>query len=93
MLYPVASKVTITSGSYQGVALEGKIGRVRGFTDLAKADIIHVVDLDAEHCFKVPNGTGNPPSPLNGAPIWGLSGPEPREFPITYVEIPASCLS
>lgn len=85
-------RVTIGSGSYHGVDLTGKTGVVRGHADLAKDDVMTVVDLDEKHHFKVPNGTANPPNPLTGQPIHGQH-PEPREWPIIHVEVPTSCLS
>lgn len=91
--FPPGDHVTINGGSYHGVPLAGKTGVVRGHADMAQDDVMTVVDLHKDHHFKVPNGTANPPHHLTGQPIHGHSGPEPREFPITHVEVPTSCLS
>jgi hypothetical protein len=83
-MFPIGHAVTVTEGEHTG-----KTGKVRAYTDLAKADIIHVITLDEP--MMVPNGT---PNPINqhGQPIHGPGGPEPREFKVEWIEAPGSCL-
>lgn len=89
--YPPGEKVTVKSGTYQGKDLAGMTGVVRGHNDMAQDDVVHVVDLHEDHHFTVPNGTPNPPGQYGGN-VHGPEGPQPREWPITYVEVPLSCL-
>lgn len=98
-LFPEGKKVTITGKSPIPVAGSnddhtGKTGRVRGYTDLAKDDVIHIVDLGHyEEGEWIPD------------PILMPDTSQPQFDPMTgeknlaavhkihWVEVPASCLS
>ena len=87
-LFPVGKKVTVTAKSPVPVAGNGddhtgKIGKVRGYTDLAKEDIIHVIDLDEPLFVHGPNDPKF--DPATGTPIRGNQ--------VNWIEVPASCLS
>jgi hypothetical protein len=99
-IFSVGSKVTVTAKSPVPVAGHGgdhtgKTGKVRGYTDLSpkSGDIIHIIDLDEP--FMVPNETPNPqaygPQGMLPHKIHGVDRLPDQE--VTWIEVPASCLS
>ena len=87
-LFPIGKKVTVTAKSSAPVAGSGddhtgKTGKVRAYTDLAKDDIIHVVDLDEPFFVYGPNDPKF--DPLTGAKVQGNK--------VAWIEVPGSCLS
>jgi hypothetical protein len=86
-LFSVGKKVTVTAKTTVPVAGSsddhtGKTGTVRGYTDLAKDDIIHIVDLDAPFFVYGPNDPQF--DPMTGAKVQGNK--------VDWIEVPASCL-
>jgi len=88
MLFPVGKKVKITAKSPFPVAGSGddhtgKTGKVRGYADLAKEDVIHIIDLDEPMFVYLP---GQPQfDPQTGEKMQGHQ--------VAWIEVPASCLS
>jgi len=87
-LFPVGKKVKIIARSPVKVAGSGddhtgKTGKVRGYTDLAKDDIIHVIDLDEPFFVHGPNDPKFDP----------MSGVATQGNRVDWIEVPASCLS
>jgi len=87
-LFPIGKKVTVTAKSSVPVAGSGddhtgKTGRVRAYTDLAKDDIIHIVDLDEPFFVYGPNDPKF--DQLTGKPVQGNK--------VDWIEVPGSCLS
>jgi hypothetical protein len=88
MLFPVGKKVKVTARSQVPVAGSGddhtgKTGKVRGYTDLANEDVIHIVDLDEPLFVHLPNQPQF--DPMTGASL--------RGHQVDWIEVPASCLS
>lgn len=86
-LFPIGSKVTVTAKSPVPVSGSGddhtgKTGKVRAYTDLAKTDIIHVVDLDEPVFVHLPNEPKFDPA----------TGELLRGHQIDWIEVPGSCL-
>jgi hypothetical protein len=86
-LFPEGKKVTITAKSPVPVAGSGDdhtglTGRVRGYTDLAKEDVIHIIDLDEPLFVHGPNDPKF--DPHTGEPTKGHQ--------VDWIEVPASCL-
>ena len=97
-LFPIGKKVKVTAKSSVPVAGSGddhtgKTGTVRSYADLAKEDVIHIVDLDEP--LVVPDGTPNPPAyGPNGPTGQRIHGDAPRpDMKVDWIEVPASCLS
>ena len=86
-LFPIGKSVKVTAKSMVPVAgsadATGKTGKVRGYTDLAKEDIIHVVALDDPMFVYLPNEPQFDPK----------SGDKLQGHQVDWVEVPASCLS
>jgi hypothetical protein len=87
-LFPVGKKVKIIAKSPVPVAGSGedhtgKTGKVRSYTDLAKDDVIHVVDLDEPFFVYGPNDPKF--DSISGAPVLGNQ--------VDWIEVPGSCLS
>lgn len=77
-MYKVGSKVTVASGPNQG-----KSGKVRGYTDLAQDDIVHVIDLDEPMFVHHPNDPKFDP----------ITGQQTKGHQVDWIEAPASTLS
>jgi hypothetical protein len=85
-LFPIGKQVTVTAKSPVPVAGSadaiGKTGKVRGYADLAKDDVIHIVDLDEPIFVYLP---GMPQfDPQTGEKLQGHK--------VEWVEAPGSCL-
>jgi hypothetical protein len=88
-LFPVGKKVTVAAKSPVPVAGSdddhtGKTGRVRGYTDLAKEDVIHVIDLDEPFFVHDANQPQFDPKT-------GEKNPAAMSK-VDWIEVPASCL-
>jgi len=86
-LFPIGRQVKVVAKSTVPVAGSdddhtGKTGRVRGYTDLAKDDIIHVVDLDEPMFVYLPNEPQFDPK----------TGEKLQGHKVAWIEVPASCL-
>lgn len=86
-LFSIGSKVTVTKKSPVPVAGSGddhtgKTGKVRAYTDLAKDDVIHIVDLDEPMFVYLPNEPLFDPK----------TGEKTKGHQVDWVEVPASCL-
>lgn len=87
-LFAVGKKVKIIAKSPVPVAGSnddhtGKTGTVRSYTDLAREDVIHVIDLDEPVFVYLPNQPQFDP----------ISGDKVPGHRVDWVEVPASCLS
>jgi hypothetical protein len=85
-IFPVGKSVTVTAKSSVPVAgsadATGKTGKVRGYTDMAKDDIIHVIDLDEPIFVYLPGMAQFDPH----------TGEKLQGHKVEWVEVPASCL-
>jgi hypothetical protein len=86
-LFTVGKKVTVTAKTPVPVAGSsddhtGKTGVVRGYTDLAEEDVIHIVDLDEP--FFVHGTNESQFDPRTGEKLPGHQ--------VDWIEVPASCL-
>jgi hypothetical protein len=87
-LFPIGKKVKVIAKSPVPVAGSGddhtgKTGKVRAYADLAKEDVIHVVDLDEPMFVHLPNQPQFDP----------MTGEKTQGHQIDWIEAPASCLS
>ncbi len=87
-LFPVGKKVKVVAQSLVPVAGSsadhtGKTGKVRAYTDLAREDVIHVIDLDEPMFVHLPDQPQF--DPMTGAKLQGHQ--------VDWIEVPASCLS
>ena len=88
-MFPIGKKVKVIAKSSVPVSGSGddhtgKTGKVRAYTDLAREDVIHVVDLDEPLFVHLPNQPQF--DPMTGASLQG-------QHRIDWIEVPASCLS
>jgi hypothetical protein len=86
-LFAVDKKVTVTGKSPVPVAGSnddhtGKSGTVRGYVDLSKEDVVHIIDLSEPVFVHGPN------DPKFDA----LTGEKTRGNQVDWIEVPASCL-
>ena len=88
-IFKIGSTVTVTgkttvpvAGSAVGEDHTGKTGKVRGYTDLSKDDVIHIVDLDPPIFVNLP-----------GQPQFdSTTGEKLKGHQVDWIEVPASCL-
>ncbi len=87
-LFSIGKKVKVIAKSPVPVAGSGddhtgKTGWVRAYTDLAKEDVIHVINLDEPMFVHLPNESQFDPN----------TGVKLRGHQVDWIEVPASCLS